>query len=91
LEEAPAEGRRLCPTRTNDAHALIEQWITPGTCLERQRRSYHKCFSCKYQGLSAASVLPTARPAPVPKLARPAAKVESPKPLRKRARVSKTA
>jgi len=71
-------------------HALIEQWITPSTCLERQRRSYHKCFTCKYQGLSAAHVIPPARTAPLPKVNRTPVKVEAPAALRKRA-VSKTA
>lgn len=58
LAEAPADDRRLCPTRTSGAHSLIAHWITPATCLERQRRSYHKCFTCQYQGLSASAVLP---------------------------------
>jgi hypothetical protein len=57
LAEAPADDRRLCPTRTSGAHSLIAHWITPATCLERQRRSYHKCFTCQYRGLSASAVI----------------------------------
>jgi hypothetical protein len=89
LAEAPAD-RRLCPTRTSGAHSLIAHWITPATCLERQRRGYHKCFTCQYQGLSASAVLQTppraaAEPAPPEPMAEPA------KVIRKRTKVPKTA
>lgn len=93
LAERSADDRRLCPTRTSGAHSLIAHWITPATCLERQRRGYHKCFSCSYLGLSVDATLPPPpKPAPVPKLA-PAAKepVEPAAPLPKRAKVPKTA
>jgi hypothetical protein len=64
-----ADDRRLCPTRSNGAHSLIAHWITPATCLERQRRNYHKCFSCEYRGLSAQAVLtPLAKPVLPPAL-----------------------
>ena len=91
LAQEPADDKRLCPTRTSGAHSLIAHWITPGTCLERQRRAYHKCFTCRYQGLSATAVLaPLPEPAPLPKLS-PAPKEAGPAPLRKRAKVPKTA
>jgi hypothetical protein len=60
------EDRRLCPTRSSGAHSLIAHWITPGTCLERQRRNYHKSFSCSYRGLGAEAVLPPPAPPPPP-------------------------
>jgi hypothetical protein len=58
LAESSAEkSRRLCPTRASGAHSLIAHWITPATCLERQRRNYHKCFTCQYRGQGADVVL----------------------------------
>lgn len=75
MAETPADDRRLCPTRASGAHSLIAHWITPATCLERQRRNYHKCFACQYQGLSASAILPAAKAVPLPK--RPGASQES--------------
>jgi len=69
LAEGSADDKRLCPTRTSGALSLIAHWITPATCLERQRKSYHKCFTCQYQGLSASAALPPlAKSPPLPKL-----------------------
>jgi hypothetical protein len=46
-------------------------------CLERQRRGYHKCFTCQYQGLSASATLPPlSKPAPLPRLAPGRAEVQ---------------
>lgn len=88
MAERSADDRRLCPTRTSGAHSLIAHWITPATCLERQQRSYHKCFTCQYQGLSAEATLPPPpKPAPLPK---PALAAE-PAPLRKHTKFPKTA
>jgi len=84
LAEAPAE-RRLCPTRTSGAHSLIAHWITPATCFERQRKSYHKCFTCQYQGLGASVVLPPPhRPSAAPE---PEPVVEPAKATRQRAKI----
>ena len=58
MTERSADDRRLCPTRVGGAHSLIAHWITPATCFERQRRSYHKCFTCQYRGLAADVRLP---------------------------------
>ncbi|MSR61810.1 MAG: hypothetical protein EXS08_05130 [Planctomycetes bacterium] len=58
MAEPLADDRRLCPTRVGGAHSLIAHWITPATCFERQRSSYHKCFSCQYRGLAADVRLP---------------------------------
>lgn len=85
---AEPESRRLCPTRPDGAHSLIAHSISPATCLERQRRNYHKCFACLYRGLSATVVLPTlAAPAPLPP-----EPVAAPVPVtRKRSKPAKTA
>ena len=73
MEKGPVDEKRLCPTRVSGALSLIAHWITPATCLERQRRSYHKCFTCQYQGLGANAVLPPPpKPVPLPKLPQPA-------------------
>lgn len=87
LAEPKAEDRRLCPTRTGGAHSLIAHWITPVTCLERQRGNYHKCFTCQYRGLAASASLPQlAKPAPPPELVATAIPVR-----RARSKASKTA
>ena len=41
--------RRQCPTRPNGAEVLIEQRISGSTCQERQRKHYHKCYSCVHR------------------------------------------
>ena len=64
----PTDPRRLCPTRASGAHSLIAHWITPGICLERQRRNFHKCPSCQYRGLGAEAVLPQPSRPPPPEL-----------------------
>ena len=64
MAEPSADDRRLCPTRVGGAHSLIAHWITPTTCFERQRRGYHKCFSCQYRGLGAEVRLPQPARAP---------------------------
>ena len=43
------EDRRLCPTREDGADPLIAHLIPRATCQERQRRHYHKCFTCVYR------------------------------------------
>ena len=64
--ETSEEKRRLCPTRASGAHSLIAHWITPTTCLERQRRNYHKCCTCQYRGQGADLVLPVPPKAAAP-------------------------
>jgi len=63
---------RQCPTRASGAAPLIAHWIAPGSCLERQRRNYHKCFTCAFRGLSAAERPKAAPLAPLGRVARPA-------------------
>ena len=52
MAETPAD-RRQCPTRPSGPIPLIAHWITLGTCAERQRRQYHKCFTCSFRGKGA--------------------------------------
>jgi len=66
LAQPNPSARRLCPTRPDGVHALIAQSIEPATCLDRQRRLYHKCYACQYRGLGAEAVLPSGTPEPVP-------------------------
>lgn len=92
MAEGPADDKRLCPTRTSGASSLIAQLITPDVCLERQRGSYHKCFTCQYQGLSAvASLSPPPKPTPLPLPKRSPVTEKAPARLGKRAKVPKTA
>ena len=63
--DEPKDEYRPCPTRTSGPPPLIVQLITPATCLERQRRQYHKCFTCAYRGVGAAQVKP---PSSIPQL-----------------------
>ena len=50
---------------------MIEHRIAPSTCQERQRKHYHKCFTCVHRnagrgGSAGSAVLP-----PVKRVARP--------------------
>ena len=88
----PADDRRLCPTRTSGAYSLIAHWITPATCFERQRRSYHKCFTCSYRGLGASTLLPLPhKPPALPKLSPAPKAVETPGSFAERVDVSESA
>ena len=55
---------RQCPTRADGVVPLIAHWIQPATCLERQRKNYHKCFLCLYRGKGADLRLPVSSPPP---------------------------
>jgi len=43
------ETTRQCPTRTDGADSLIAHEIAPSTCQERQRKHYHKCYTCAHR------------------------------------------
>ncbi len=43
------ETSRQCPTRVDGADSLIAHEIAPATCQERQRRHYHKCYTCEHR------------------------------------------
>lgn len=41
---------RQCPTLRSAGNSLIAHRIDCGSCLQRQRDMYHKCYRCVYQG-----------------------------------------
>lgn len=41
-------GLQMCPTPVDGHHALFAHKITAGQCQDRQRGSYHKCWTCQY-------------------------------------------
>lgn len=41
---------RSCPTRSDGAEVLIAHSIPLSACHERQRRLYHKCYTCVHRG-----------------------------------------
>ncbi|MFM7282409.1 MAG: hypothetical protein ACKO32_11580 [Planctomycetia bacterium] len=54
-------GLQMCPTPVDGHHALFAHKITSGQCQDRQRGSYHKCWTCQYNN---AWVAKHGRPAP---------------------------
>ncbi|MEW6071307.1 MAG: hypothetical protein AB1726_01760 [Planctomycetota bacterium] len=57
------EHLRLCPTRADGADPLIAHEIAPATCQERQRRHYHKCYTCAHRNAAEVNGRSTAPPA----------------------------
>jgi len=51
---------QLCPTRIDGVQALLAHKVTHAQCQERQRGSYHKCFTCTFNNAYATQ---RARPA----------------------------
>jgi|688.fasta_scaffold00538_28 hypothetical protein len=41
-------GLQLCPTPVDGHHALFAHKISSSLCQDRQRGSYHKCWTCQY-------------------------------------------
>jgi hypothetical protein len=39
---------RVCPTRIDHAPVLFAHKVVAGTCQDRQRGHYHKCFTCAW-------------------------------------------
>lgn len=39
---------RICPTRTDGSDSLFAHRVTLPKCQERQRKSFHKCFTCAH-------------------------------------------
>ncbi|MDP6538017.1 MAG: hypothetical protein QF903_03680 [Planctomycetota bacterium] len=37
---------RSCPTRLDGAATLFAHRLSPAQCQQRQRKLYHKCFTC---------------------------------------------
>jgi len=39
---------QMCPSRIDAAPVLFAHKVTQGQCQDRQRGSYHKCFTCAF-------------------------------------------
>ncbi len=59
------EPTRQCPTRTDGADSLIAHEIAPGTCQERQRKHYHKCYTCAHRNAAEVNGRAGAKAAPI--------------------------
>lgn len=59
----PPDALRQCPSRADFVEGLIAQTILPAMCQERQRRHYHKCWTCAHR--NGATQVPIPVPAPV--------------------------
>jgi hypothetical protein len=57
-----SESLRSCPTRSDGAEVLIAHSISTEICHERQRRLYHKCFTCVHRGKAAGAGVPALVP-----------------------------
>ena len=44
---------RECPTPSGDSQNLITHKVSLEMCLARQAMGYHKCYRCKWRGLTA--------------------------------------
>ncbi len=53
---------QMCPTRIDGTHVLFAHKVTQGQCQDRQRGSYHKCFTCAFNN---AYVAKNGQPVPV--------------------------
>ena len=54
---------RHCPTREDGQQALIAHSIGHSDCQDRQRRQYHKCFTCAHRnGARGAAPKPASPP-----------------------------
>ncbi|MFT5290312.1 MAG: hypothetical protein ACI8QS_001052 [Planctomycetota bacterium] len=43
---------RQCPTRPEGAEVLIAHRINEATCQGRQRKQFHKCYTCVHRNAS---------------------------------------
>jgi len=62
MSDATTTGLQMCPTRVDGAPVLFAHKVTQGQCQDRQRGSYHKCFTCAFNN---AYVAKHGKPAPV--------------------------
>lgn len=62
MTDATTTGLQMCPTRVDGAPVLFAHKVTQGQCQDRQRGSYHKCFTCAFNN---AYVAKNGKPAPV--------------------------
>lgn len=47
-DETTSASLQMCPTRIDGAPVLFAHKVTAGQCQDRQRGSYHKCFTCAH-------------------------------------------
>ena len=46
--DSPSQNLRTCPTRIDGTPMLFAHKVDTPKCQERQRKGYHKCFTCAY-------------------------------------------
>ena len=49
MSKSEAVPQLQCPTRTDGGEVLICHQIDRASCQGRQRRNYHKCFTCAHR------------------------------------------
>ena len=49
------QGMHLCPTRVDAAPVLFAHTVTAPMCQQRQRKHYHKCFTCVHNNAQTGS------------------------------------
>lgn len=57
---SPDFGLQMCPTRLDGHTVLFAHKVTPAQCQDRQRGSYHKCWTCVHNNAIAARNGPAA-------------------------------
>jgi hypothetical protein len=62
MSDATTPDLQMCPTRIDGAPVLFAHKVTQGQCQDRQRGSYHKCFTCAFNN---AYVAKNGKPVPV--------------------------
>lgn len=45
---SPTQHLRTCPTRIDGTPMLFAHKVDTQKCQERQRKGYHKCFTCAF-------------------------------------------
>lgn len=65
MTDATNTALQMCPTRIDGAPVLFAHKVTQAQCQDRQRGSYHKCFTCAFNN---AYVAKHGKPAPVAEL-----------------------
>jgi len=48
MSDATTSNLQMCPTRVDGSPVLFAHKVTQGQCQDRQRGSYHKCFTCQF-------------------------------------------
>ena len=44
----PEQKLQICPTRVDGSPALFAHKVDRARCQDRQRKRYHKCFTCAW-------------------------------------------